>query len=172
MKVFDTKLPYDGYGLPQTDLSLNDYKWVKFLVNKECRLANGNYVPTNVMAKYPGEQAYDGGGKNNSEAAPIAGGEYIETQFYGHVRLYDINQLLNFLHVEANNGNSDIFERRWNSETFEYEDVVTITAYVDEYIYVYDPRMIYYRQAASVGLPGSGDGIELSLIHISEPTRP
>lgn len=160
MKVFDTKLPYDGYGLPQTDLSLNDYKWVKFLVNKECRLANGNYVPTNVMAKYPGEQAYDGGGKNNSEAAPIAGGEYIETQFYGHVRLYDINQLLNFLHVEANNGNSDIFERRWNSETFEYEDVVTITAYVDEYIYVYDPRMIYYRQAASVGLPGSGDGIE------------
>ena len=55
---------------------------------------------------------------------------------------------------------SDIFERRWNSETFEYEDVVTITAYVDEYIYVYDPRMIYYRQAASVGLPGSGDGIE------------
>ena len=48
---------------------LNDYKWVKFLVNKECRLANGNYVPTNVMAKYPGEQAYDGGGKNNSEAA-------------------------------------------------------------------------------------------------------
>ena len=37
---------------------------------------------------------------NNSEAAPIAGGEYIETQFYGHVRLYDINQLLNFLHVE------------------------------------------------------------------------
>ena len=52
------------------------------------------------------------------------------------------------------------FERRWNSETFEYEDVVTITAYVDEYIYVYDPRMIYYRQAASVGLPGSGDGIE------------
>ena len=36
-------------------------------------------------------------------------GEYIETQFYGHVRLYDINQLLNFLHVEANNGNSDIF---------------------------------------------------------------
>lgn len=48
------------------------------------------------MAKYPGEQAYDGGGKNNSEAAPIAGGEYIETQFYGHVRLYDINQLLNF----------------------------------------------------------------------------
>ena len=74
--------------------------------------------------------------------------------------MYDINQLLNFLHVEANNGNSDIFERRWNSETFEYEDVVTITAYVDEYIYVYDPRMIYYRQAASVGLPGSGDGIE------------
>ena len=62
--------------------------------------------------------------------------------------------------MEANNGNSDIFERRWNSETFEYEDVVTITAYVDEYIYVYDPRMIYYRQAASVGLPGSGDGIE------------
>ena len=111
MKVFDSTLPYDGYGLPQTDLSLNDYKWVKFLVNKECRLANGNYVPTNVMAKYPGEQAYDGGGKNNSEAAPIAGGEYIETQFYGHVRLYDINQLLNFLHVEANNGNSDIFER-------------------------------------------------------------
>ena len=32
--------------------------------------------------KYPGEQAYDGGGKNNSEAAPIAGGEYIETQIF------------------------------------------------------------------------------------------
>lgn len=52
-------------------------------------------MPTNVMAKYPGEQAYDGGGKI-IQKQPYCRWGSIETQFYGHVRLYDINQLLNF----------------------------------------------------------------------------
>ena len=52
--------------------------------------------------------------------------------------LRDINQLLNHLREEANDVNSTIFE------TVEEEERVYITAFIDEYVYHYDPRVDEY----------------------------
>lgn len=160
----DGETEIQTFGLEQTDLSLNDYKWVKFAINRECLRDRQGPMGTDVMVKYPGENAYNGGGTNNTDKAPIAGGEYIRTAYYNQVRMYDVNQLLNFLYnaaiedEQANEPDESIFEGT------EAERNVTITAFIDEYIYVYDPSKIYYRPAASVGNDEtSTEGIDLSL---------
>lgn len=176
LKVFDVKnnpvtasayLSPDGnitqanFGLSKNDLSLNDYKWVKFAINKECIKKGGDsstFGPNEVI-KYPGEQAYNGG--DPSTPAPIAGGEYYTTgDYYQQVRLYDVNQLLNFLYYQATEvDNSSIFETEGD------EEVVHITVFVDEYVYIYDPTKFYYRKPIGIdeGDIGNDDVVDLSL---------
>lgn len=174
LQVFDTDLPIvdDAYlstdntkaeakfGLPQNTLSLNDYKWVKFAINKECITVNGDEFPIGQVIKFPGEQAYDGG--SPLLPAPIAGGKYQETAYYRQVRLYDVNQLLNFLHykVHEDSSSDDIFEKNDAGE-----DIVYITVFVDEYIYIYDPTRYFYRRPTGVDTDDNiNDGvIDLSL---------
>lgn len=57
--------------------------------------------------------------------------------------MYDANQLVNHLYAEAKRTNpaSSIFDRNGD---------VIITAFVDEYVYVYDPREVYYRSPLTV----------------------
>lgn len=148
------------YGLSPNTLSLNDYKWVKFAINKECELSqkainSGAKITTDNVIKFPGEQAYNGG--NLDTPAPIVGGEYVSTSYYDRVKLYDVNQLLNFLYNEAvkdgdNEEGSTIFEGSGVNRN------VTITVFIDEYYYIYDPTKYFYRKPIGVDEEKNEDG--------------
>lgn len=142
------------FGLSNNELSLNDYKWVKFAVNIECRAVRGGVMSSSNVIKFPGEQAYDGG-SNNDTPAPIAGGEYSQTDYYTQVRLYDINQLLNFLYNEAvkdgDTNASAIFEGNGSDRS------VTMTCFIDENYYIYDPAKFYYHRPIRIGDGSGGD---------------
>lgn len=132
----------------KTDITLNDYKWVQFVINKECGEETYNY------AKYPGWKAYDGGSEDTRKA-PAFGGNGITPADKDHysnianVKMYDVNQLLNKLFLEANKESSSIFVGTGDDAT------VTITAFIDEYIYKYNPTEVYYEEpdAAEPGDP-------------------
>ena len=88
---------------------VRDYKWVKFLINKDYDIADTEFAP------YPGEQCYDGGSTTTGTA--------VQSDAYGKaVVLRDIRQLSNYL----------------STQTLA-KDIV-VTAFIDEYIYYYDPR--------------------------------
>lgn len=132
----------------KTDISLNDYKWVQFVINKECEVATSNY------AKYPGWEAYDGGSEDTRKAPAFGGNGITPADKYHYpnidkVKMYDVNQLLNKLFLEANKESSSIFVGTGDDAT------VTITAFIDEYIYKYNPTEVYYEEpdAAEPGDP-------------------
>ena len=146
MKVFDKESAdlQDEEKLRTTDL--NDYKWIKFAINKEYSLM-GYVYPTEDMVKFPGEDAYDGGegsitgGGTPAPAYGISDDKAPTSAYYGNtkVKLYDVNQLLNHLYEEANDSQSNIFEGNGDDAT------VTITAFVDEFVYKYNPTEVYYE---------------------------
>lgn len=135
----------------QTDLDLNDYKWVQFVINKEAGFSDGQ------LAKYPGYQCYCDLDNANVIAPPFGseGAVPLSEKNYPNrskkVVLYDVNQLVNHLYAEAMN----------DGELFKDGDEVTITAFVDEYVYVYDPTQVYYRSPLSV--KDSDKGVDLTL---------
>lgn len=142
-----------------------DYKWVLFAVNHD--FGTGS----DVMVKFPGIQAYDGGvqfyssldnrkpeaelkteiaaDRGNSISA-ADGKEYSFKDYisnYDHGNYYyknstnftaltdnaclrDVNQLINYLTWSLEN-NPDIFDESGK---------VAVTAFCDEYTYIYDPR--------------------------------
>lgn len=136
----------------KTDLSLNDYRWVQFAINQECVLKEtGKPVPTSAFAKYPGYAAYSSTNLNNK--APAFGGEGYHysgsetTPIYSQdVVLYDVNQLLNHLFIEANKSDSQLFLDADGNVSQAEDATVTITAYIDEYVYKYDPTIDYYKK--------------------------
>lgn len=136
----------------QTGLDLNDYKWVQFVIDDEAGVADGN------LAKYPGYQCYCDRDNANVIAPPFGSEGAVPLSATNYpdrskkVVLYDVNQLVNHLYAEAKNADSDIFDA---------EDNVTITAFVDEYVYVYDPKEVYYRSPLSVH--GSDEEVDLTL---------
>lgn len=143
----------------QTTQSLNDYRWVQFVINSEAIKLNGSSVADDEYAKYPGQNAYSGG--NESTPPPAFGGTgfHVNDAYYSqNVVLYDVNQLLNHLYIEANNNDSKIF-RKDNEVSTDGDAIVTITAFIDEYIYVYDPTQIFYKQSSSV--PTGDEGLSL-----------
>lgn len=137
----------------KTDLSLNDYRWVQFAINQECVLKETEKpVPPSAFAKYPGYKAYSS--TNLSDKAPAFGGEGYHysgsetTPIYNKdVVLYDVNQLLNHLFIEANKSKEQGCDLFLKDGGVSYDDdaEVTITAYIDEYVYKYDPTKDYYK---------------------------
>lgn len=133
-----------------------DYKWVLFAINRQFDPHNDG----SRMVKFPGIQAYDGGVQffgsdkdNLTEAIANDVGNSFENgqtfkrslsttdrrNYYasrinnldGDACLRDINQLIHYLKQELeDNPESKIFEG----------DHVYITAFVDEFTYIYDPR--------------------------------
>ncbi len=102
-------LDTNGFLNSEVDSYVNDYKWIKFLVNKDYKIANNEYAP------FPGEQCYDGGTTKFGTAA--------QSDAYNQgVILRDIRQLSNYF--AANTPTED----------------VTVTAFIDEYLYNYNPR--------------------------------
>lgn len=137
----------------KTDLSLNDYRWVQFAINQECVLKETEKpVPPSAFAKYPGYKAYSS--TNLNSKAPAFGGEGYHysgsetTPIYSQdVVLYDVNQLLNHLFIEANKSEEQGCDLFLKDGGVSYDDdaEVTITAYIDEYVYKYDPTKDYYK---------------------------
>ena len=138
----------------KTDLSLNDYRWVQFAINQECVLARDDEgqsnvkVPPSAFAKYPGYQAYSS--VDLSDKAPAFGGEGYyysgRTAIYSQdVVLYDVNQLLNHLFIEANKEQGcDLFLKD-GEVSYDDDATVTITAFIDEYVYKYNPTEVFYE---------------------------
>ena len=111
---------YDTNGLKTAHDILRDYKWVKFLINKEVGVA------ANTFAPYPGEQCYDGGKTATGTAAPSAA--YNGKVTNGAVTLRDIRQLSTYLNNDTNRGNA-----------MSTDGKIHITVFIDEYLYFYDP---------------------------------
>lgn len=160
--------PFDkGMKLYDSDEnSIKDYKWILFAVNKEFGLdKDGTNSPNNSnMVKFPGYDAYDGGastlttqtnassdeGNGTSNEKEIWKNRMSSDAYYNQYRKYlsddaclrDVNQLINHLKAQAEKENpvSTIFERDENGE-----EVVYVTAFVDEYMYNYDPRTEEYK---------------------------
>ena len=153
-----------------------DYKWILFAINWEFGQTNDK------MVKFPGTQAYDGGvrffsneninenietqiasdsgNKLNVNGTTMTFKNYLryDTENYYYPRrssidddacLRDINQLLKHLYEEAVSGNSNLFDD---------EGKVVITAFCDEYTYLYDPRTENYIH------PGTPTTIESDLL--------
>lgn len=132
----------------KTDLSLNDYRWVQFAINQKCILTSGQAVPPTAFAKYPGYAAYSS--TNLADKAPAFGSSGYHytgtTAIYSqNVVLYDVNQLLNYLFIEANKTTDcDLFLKN-GVVSYEDDAEVTITAFIDEFVYKYNPTEVYYE---------------------------
>lgn len=132
---------------PETGITEHfDYKWVLFAINRQF---GGT---SSAMVKFPGTQAYNGGLDFFSDSGMPSlddmhndvgyadkddwlrqspGNYYSSMAIDDEACLRDINQLINYLRREAESEDSDLFES---------DGTVAITAFVDEYAYVYDPR--------------------------------
>ena len=139
-----------------------DYKWVLFAINQEFGYGDDK------MVKFPGTQAYDGGvtffsddGSRKDKATLVAeiandlGNNYPDgptfknslssDNFYYYdsygkeidenACLRDINQLLKHLYKNASEDGGSLFND---------DGKVTITAFCDEYTYIYDPTRDNY----------------------------
>lgn len=149
--------------------SLKDYKWVLFAVNKEFGVEiNDRYNRT--MVKFPGYEAYDGGvsttngvqtnansdeGNNFSdnrkwkERVRNSNNYYAESnnnRYWDNLLddacLRDVNQLINHLRKIAED------DTKWSNvaeEDENRESVVYVTAFIDEYVYIYNPETQEYK---------------------------
>lgn len=148
--------------------SIKDYKWILFAVNKEFGLNNDatNSPNNSNMVKFPGYDAYDGGARtlitqtnaSSDEGNGTSNGKAIwknrmstDAYYYQYLKdlsddacLRDVNQLINHLETQAlrkdDNTDNTIFEVDENGD-----EVVYVTAFVDEYMYNYDPRNEEYQ---------------------------
>ena len=150
--------------------SLKDYKWVLFAVNKEFGVEiNDPYNRT--MVKFPGYEAYDGGvsttngvqtnansdeGNNFSdnrkwkERVRNSNNYYAESnnnRYWANLLddacLRDVNQLINHLREIASVDTKWNDMAEWDSESWQY--VVYVTAFIDEYVYIYNPQNQEYE---------------------------
>lgn len=141
----------------KTGLSLNDYRWVQFAINQECVLVRDDEghtnvkVPPSAFAKYPGYAAYSSKDLVDEQAPAFGGKGYHysgSTAIYSEdVVLYDVNQLLNHLFIEANKSKEQGCDLFLKDGGVSYDDdaEVTITAFIDEYVYKYNPNEVYYE---------------------------
>ena len=125
--TWGVKTPFSsGIHAPgSTDYSgVEDYKWIKFAINREYGYGHGQFV------KYPGDQNYDDPAKDDD------GKSSPSYSSYPNARLRDIDQLVNYL-KDVKNGNvtgvtiPDLIPAG--------SDHICITAFVDENLYYVDP---------------------------------
>ena len=144
--------------------SLKDYKWVLFAVNTEFGVSADNNTTT--MVKFPGYEAYDGGAstltennnanedEGNSPDNVLKRGQWKDNMTSGNYYynrknnlsddacLRDVNQLINHLSKLAKN---DDLWKEVGEKDDQGNDVVYVTAFVDEYVYVYNPAEKEYK---------------------------
>ncbi len=125
----------DANGFMNVGDQLKDYKWVKFLINKDV-LTDNTAITTNY-ARYPGEQCYDGGKTATGTAATSA-------TYNKSVTLRDIRQLSTYLSQEANRTASKASDGK-----------IYITAFIDENIYYYNPTTDKVASGVTAGTNGT-----------------
>lgn len=112
------EIPAEGSSV-EVPKELRDYRWVKFAVNKEYGVNNGEFV------KYPGDQNYNDPypmshwkeGKDYNAPSPSYSGK-------PNARLLDINQFMEYIREQHDKGvNEDL----------------TVSVFIDEYLYFKDP---------------------------------
>lgn len=112
------EIPKEGSSV-EVPKELRDYRWVKFAVNKEYGVNNGEFV------KYPGDQNYNDPypmshwieGKDYNAPSPSYSGK-------PNARLLDINQFMEYIREQHDKGvNEDL----------------TVSVFIDEYLYFKDP---------------------------------
>lgn len=145
---------YDTNGFNELNNStVRDYKWVKFLINKEVSVAQN----ATTFAAYPGEQCYDGGKTATGTAATSAA--YNRT-----VTLRDIRQLSNYLKNDTNRANA-----------MSTDGKIYITVFIDEYLYFYDPTADPMSTPASTNYKGvttaDAAGLLLWKKSVNQPDR-
>lgn len=120
--IFAVKTPFDN-GIQTADgtSEVKDYKWVKFLINSEFGVSESE------LAAYPGEQCYDGGKTGTGTAGTSS--YYRSTYGKSSVTLRDAKQLVQFLTTDP----------KYKGKG------VTVTAFIDEYLYTYNPMTDTYR---------------------------
>lgn len=96
---------------------VEDYRWIKFAINNLHGYQHGSYV------KYPGDQEYD------PEFVPDE-----NTQNEDLPKLLDIKQLVEYLKIVKKR------ESDMKSLIPDNSEHICITAFVDEYVYVDDPK--------------------------------
>ena len=104
---------------------MEDYKWVKFAINKEYG------VPDNEYVKYPGDQNYNDpklptSATNNAE--PGSEGNYSNNNGanWREARLLDVQQFVDYVNNLKN-------------ESTETGRTLTVTVFIDEYVYFRNP---------------------------------
>ncbi len=120
----------------EVEENLRDYRWIKFAVNAEYGVPEGQYV------KYPGDQNYNDPypfeGQSNNQPSPYyseggLGYSYGYSEILGRdynsstARLLDINQLMVYLRELGKT------KKDWG------EEGITITTFVDENLYFKHP---------------------------------
>lgn len=167
------KVVYNSETGELTTTNAYDYKWVLFAINRHFPALNGG-EKDRQMVKFPGVQAYDGGLKFHGGQTPTheeiindEGNRFENNKkfkdiidqknFYFESKddlnddacLRDINQLVNYLHSEAQKDNSSLFND--NGEVY-------VTAFCDEYTYIYNPETEdYIHPGTSVSEFGDAD---------------
>ncbi len=145
---------YDTNGFnTQNNSTVRDYKWVKFLINKEVGVAQN----ATTFAAYPGEQCYDGGKTPTGTAATSAA--------YGSaVTLRDIRQLSNYLKDATNRGNA-----------MSTDGKIYITVFIDEYLYFYNPTADPMNNIANTNYKGVTEADAAGLLlwkkSVNQPDR-
>lgn len=133
--------------------SVQDYKWVKFLINAEV----GQNQTANTFAPYPGDQCYDGGKTDTGTAAQ-------STAYNRTVTLRDIRQLSNFLKNDKNRQNVRNADGK-----------IYITVFIDEYLYFYDPTADPMSTPANTNYKGVMDADAAGLLlwkkSVNQPDR-
>lgn len=112
------EIPAEGSSV-EVPKELRDYRWVKFAVNKEYGVNNGEFV------KYPGDQNYN-------DPYPMAGWtegvdyDAVSPSYLGkpNARLMDINQFMEYIREQHNKG---------------VDEDLTVSVFIDEYLYFKDP---------------------------------
>ena len=145
---------YDTNGFNVAHSStVRDYKWVKFLINKEVGVAQN----ATTFAAYPGEQCYDGGKTATGTAAQ-------STAYNRTVTLRDIRQLSNYLKNDTNRANA-----------MSTDGKIYITVFIDEYLYFYDPTADPMSTPASTNYKGvttaDAAGLLLWKKSVNQPDR-
>lgn len=112
------EIPKEGSSV-EVPKELRDYRWIKFAVNKEYGVNNGEFV------KYPGDQNYN-------DPYPMA--HWIEGKDYNapspsysgkpNARLLDINQFMEYIREQHDK---------------EVNEDLTVSVFIDEYLYFKDP---------------------------------
>ncbi|MBO7266091.1 MAG: DUF4906 domain-containing protein [Alistipes sp.] len=133
--------------------SVQDYKWVKFLINAEV----GQTQNANTFAPYPGDHCYDGGKTDTGTAAQ-------STAYNRTVTLRDIRQLSNFLKNDKNRQN-----------VMNADGKIYITVFIDEYLYFYDPTADPMSTPANTNYKGVMDADAAGLLlwkkSVNKPDR-